>query len=187
MTVNNDELLSALIDGELDGPELQQALSLLQEDDVLRARWQRYQYHRDLIQGNASSLQVDISNVVADAIESEPQHVAAKQSNVISLPEQFWKQAVSLAMAASIGALAVVGVISQPQNSSDVISPVNMVENKMSQSNQIAVVENKGNRWTVEEPEVEIRLNDYLVDHHEYVGTSGVFSYARVVSYGEGQ
>ncbi|EMR12478.1 Anti sigma-E protein RseA, partial [Methylophaga lonarensis MPL] len=41
-----------------------------------------------------------------------------------------------------------------------------------------------GNRWTVAEQEVEDRLNTYLVDHNEYAGTSGVFSYGRVVSYG---
>ncbi|HDZ15836.1 MAG TPA: anti-sigma factor, partial [Methylophaga aminisulfidivorans] len=40
-------------------------------------------------------------------------------------------------------------------------------------------------RWTVGEGEVEDRLNDYLVDHNEYAGAAGLFSYARVVSYGE--
>lgn len=50
-----------------------------------------------------------------------------------------------------------------------------------------ATMVSQSNRWTVAEPEIEDRLNNYLVDHNEYVGTSGMFSYGRVVSYGTEQ
>jgi sigma-E factor negative regulatory protein RseA len=53
--------------------------------------------------------------------------------------------------------------------------------------NEVSSNTASANRWTVNEPEVQERLNTYLVDHNEYAGASGVFSYARVVSYDAGQ
>jgi sigma-E factor negative regulatory protein RseA len=100
-------------------------------------------------------------------------------AKVFALPDWFWKQTAGLAAAASIGALAVVGLMSQPQT---VMPTTNMAQSEpMQQQTKVA----DSNRWTVGESEVEDRLNDYLVDHNEYAGASGLFSYARVVSYGE--
>ena len=47
MTVNQNELLSALVDGELQGEELNQALDLLLTDKQARAQFQRYQLASD--------------------------------------------------------------------------------------------------------------------------------------------
>jgi sigma-E factor negative regulatory protein RseA len=187
MAVNEKELLSALIDDELTGQELKQALALIENDDLARQQWLRYQFNRDVVHGNATPFSVDISKAVAMALDNEVVHKAKTTSKVISLPQHFWKQTISLAMAASIGALAVVGLISQPQQAIPTTVPVNIVEQTVTPQITLAGSENKSNRWTVGEPEVENRLNDYLVDHHEYVGTSGVFSYARVVAYEAGQ
>jgi sigma-E factor negative regulatory protein RseA len=84
-------------------------------------------------------------------------------------------------MAASVGALAVVGVFQQ-QNGFDNLPVASVVANESP-----ATLVSQSNRWTVAEPEIEDRLNNYLVDHNEYVGTSGMFSYGRVVSYGTEQ
>ncbi|MDQ7073382.1 MAG: hypothetical protein Q9N32_07980 [Gammaproteobacteria bacterium] len=96
------------------------------------------------------------------------------------MPTPFWKQVTGLAVAASVGALAVVGVLTQPQNELLTDTPVAAVET----ANQVITVAQTGARWTVDEPEIESRLNNYLLDHNEQTGSSGVFSYARVVSYG---
>ena len=92
-----------------------------------------------------------------------------------------WKQAAGLAMAASVGALAVVGVMNQ-QAYQDL--PMASAENVADVTTQVA---GQVNRWTVGEPEIEDRLNNYLVDHNEYAGGAGMFSYGRVVSYGTEQ
>lgn len=185
MTTAQKELLSALVDGELKGAELTQALTLLEENDEFRSQWQRYQYNQDLMQGKVIGSNIDLVSSVSAAIANEPAHEQEIQkAAVIPFPKQFWKQAAGLAMAASVGAVAMVSVISQPQQQIVPVAPIAVAEVPQTRQ-QLAEV--KSNRWTVGEPEVEQRLNDYLVDHHEYGGTSGVFSYARVVAYEAGQ
>lgn len=188
MTANQNELLSALVDGELQGQELEQALHLLDNNEQAREQLQRYQFASDVLHGNAHDhRRFDLSRALSQALDKEQTYSAdiedKPKAQVISFPKQFWKQAAGMAMAASVGALAVVGVVSQPQNqlvpavsTAAVDAPVPAV-----------TVATTGNRWTVGEPEIEERLNTYLVDHNEYAGESGVFSYARVVSYETGQ
>jgi sigma-E factor negative regulatory protein RseA len=188
MTTLNKELISALVDGELAGSELQQALELLATDDEFRAQWQRYQYNRDILQGQVANARIDLVSRVSLALQDEPVHqVQAKKASIIPFPKQFWKQAAGLAMAASVGAIAMVSVISQPQQQVVPMAPIASTESEQAIERVQVAQANKPNRWTVGEPEVEQRLNDYLVDHHEYGGTSGVFSYARVVAYEAGQ
>jgi sigma-E factor negative regulatory protein RseA len=188
MNTTHKELISALVDGELTGSELNQALELLSTDDQFRGQWQRYQNNRDVLQGHSVDIQIDLVGRVSSALQDEPtHHVKIEKASVIPFPKQVWKQAAGLAMAASVGAIAMVSVISQPQQQVVPVAPIASLENEQSNERvQLAQV-NKPNRWTVGEPEVEQRLNDYLVDHHEYGGTSGVFSYARVVAYEAGQ
>lgn len=188
MTVNQNEILSALVDGELQGHELDQALQLLDSNEQAQEQFQRYQYASDILHGNAyENNRADLTNRLSQAIDLEPTYRTnpnnKNQGQVISLPKQFWKQAAGLAMAASIGALAVVGVISQPQNQHAPVMATATIDGTV----PAVAVASSGNRWTVGEPEIEDRLNTYLVDHNEYAGESGVFSYARVVSYDAGQ
>jgi sigma-E factor negative regulatory protein RseA len=188
MTTTHKELISALVDGELTGSELTQALDLLTNDDEFREQWQRYQSNSDTLHGHSVNIQFDLVGRVSSALLDEPtHHVKVEKAAVITFPKQIWKQAVGLAMAASVGAIAMVSVISQPEQQIVPMIPIASLEQENSlASTQLAHV-SKPNRWTVGEPEVEQRLNDYLVDHHEYGGTSGVFSYARVVAYEAGQ
>lgn len=189
MTVNQNELLSALVDGELQGQELDRALQLLETNEQAREQYQRYQCSSDVLHGNTPrNNRVDLIGQISRALDDEPTYqveLATKQkAQVIAFPKQFWKQAAGLAMAASVGALAVVGVISQPQNQ---LVPPMVATVDVDVPQQTVTIASKGNRWTVEEAEVADRLNTYLVDHNEYAGASGVFSYARVVSYDAGQ
>jgi len=187
MTVNHTELLSALVDGELQGQELDQALQFLDNNEQTREQLQRYQFASDVLHGNTDGdRRIDISAAVSQTLAKEPIYTDKAKANhkasVIALPKQFWQQAAGLAMAASVGALAVVGIVSQPQNQ---LTPIATVANEIPvETSAVATV---GNRWTVGEPEVADRLNTYLVDHNEYAGASDVFSYARVVSYESGQ
>jgi len=189
MTVNQNELLSALVDGELQGQELDRALKFLESNEQARVQFQQYQFSSDVLHGSAhENNRVDLIDRISSALDDEPTYQidqAPKQkAQVIAFPKQFWKQAAGLAMAASIGALAVVGVISQPQNQ---LVPPMVAAVDVEAPVQTMSIAAKGNRWTVEEAEVADRLNTYLVDHNEYAGASGVFSYARVVSYDAGQ
>lgn len=188
MTANQNELLSALVDGELSGSELEQALQLLNTNDLARAQFQRHQLISDVLHGHVShNRAVNLTSRIAEVLANEPAVISPikRKASVIPFPTQFWKQATGLALAASVGALAVMGVTNQQQeqlipattmasNDSVVTPPMPM---------PMAVAQKANNRWTVTEPEVENRLNTYLVNHNEYAGTSSVFSYARVVSF----
>lgn len=187
MTAKQQELLSAFVDGELNQQELDELLSLMDSDENARTDFLSYQFSSDVIRGYTSrSEPIDLSNRISAALESEPAHQPAKaageKARVLILPDWFWKQTAGLAAAASIGALAVVGVIDQPQNSvTPELAQAQPQPQVIQQQPNVAA----SNRWTVGEREVEDRLNNYLVDHNEYAGASGLFSYARVVSYGE--
>jgi len=186
MTANQNELLSALVDGELNGDELEQALQLLSTNDTARAQFQRHQLVSDVLHGHVSrNLTVDLTSRIANVLLDEPALTmpTKRKALVIPFPTKFWKQATSLALAASVGALAVMGVMNQSQIQ---LMPVTAVASIESPAQPMTVAQ-AGNRWTVGEQEVEQRLNTYLVNHNEYAGASSVFSYARVVSYDAGQ
>lgn len=204
MTVNDNELLSALIDGELDATELDRALTLLDKETSAKDQLLRYQQHSDLVRGytvsaNSSSLTQSISKAIESEVEHSGEvkstdnvHVLEPKASSSFLPDWFWQQAMGMAIAASIGALAVVGIWQQPDSGLSPI-PLATLENDAIQTKVTTVAhveesaqfkENKqAHRWTVSEPEVADRLNTYLVDHNEYAGTSDVFSNARVIAY----
>lgn len=184
MTAKQHELLSAFVDGELNSQELDELLALMSTNDNARADYQRYQLSSDVLRGYTNrSKPVDLTARISAALVDEPVHQLTaqetKKASVLKLPDWFWKQTAGLAAAASIGALAVVGVLNQPQTS---VTPELAQTIPAEIETTVAV---SPNRWTVGEQEVEDRLNNYLVDHNEYAGASGLFSYARVVSYGE--
>ena len=198
MTTDDNELLSALVDGELRGRELEKTMALLTADQSARECLQRYQICRDAFHGYGTKQQARATQKISAAIVLEAKHKpvnvqAVEKTNVISLPIRFWQQSLSLAVAASIGALAVVGVMTQPNiqtvpmaalESTQGLEPAEIT---VAASKAEALPLNSGNRWTVEEQEIEDRLNIYLVDHNEYAGVSDIFSNARVVAYESGQ
>jgi sigma-E factor negative regulatory protein RseA len=178
-TKQNHELLSALVDGELKGEELDHALALLASEDAL-STMKRYQLASDVMQGYTMPMQVDLSSRLKDIIAEEPAYAIEqkKAAKIIAFPTRYFKQVSSLAVVASVGALAVLGVLSQPEQA---FSPTVQTA-AYTVGTEVKSDHASSNRWTVSEPEVEERLNTYLVDHNEYAGSS-VFSYARVVSY----
>ncbi len=184
MTMNQNELLSALVDGELQGDELDYVLKLLATDRLAAVKFQRLQQTQDILKGYAEAgLSDSLADKISLSIKDEPAYhrqTTQHKAKIVRLPTPFWKQVTGLAVAASVGALAVVGVLTQPQNDLLTDTPVAAVET----ANQGITVAQTGARWTVDEPEIESRLNNYLLDHNEQTGSSGVFSYARVVSYG---
>ncbi|PHS69722.1 MAG: anti-sigma factor [Methylophaga sp.] len=188
MTTDQNILLSALVDGELQGEELDQVLQLLATSAQAKIQLERYQLSSDVLHGYGSgNQQQDLTTRLSAALADEVQYTKTLErketSQLISFPQQFWKQTAGLAIAASVGALAVVGVMTQPQNQLVPMASIAAIDDSV----ETMMVAQASDRWTVDEQEVEERLNTYLLDHNEYTSASGVFSYARVVSYGSGQ
>ena len=208
MTANEEELLSALVDGELQGEALDSAIALLSTNEAAKKRFQRYQLTSNVLNGHAiGHQQQDMTQKISAVIAEEPAHsINVIQTNepaleapqtepptaeVLTFPERFWKQTVGLAVAASFGALAVVGTMTQPEYSVMPASTTASIAaaDEPAPTVQVATQMPKepSNRWTVTEQEIEDRLNVYLVDHNEYAGASDIFSNARVIAYESGQ
>jgi sigma-E factor negative regulatory protein RseA len=184
MAINHDELLSAFVDGELQGDELDTVIKYLDGNKAALDKVSRYQNSSDTLNGYAKRVpMINLSSKISAEIESEQTYSIGpknkKTAKILAFPQHWLKQVSGLAIAASVSAIAVVGIMSQPE----VNTQNSMMLANNNATSEMLHVADSDNRWTVNEPEIEDRLNTYLVDHNEYAGASGVFSYARVVSY----
>ncbi|MDO6566188.1 RseA family anti-sigma factor [Alteromonas sp. 1_MG-2023] len=107
------ENLSAFMDGEIDGDAIIEAIK---QDEELQAKWQRYHVIRGAMRKEASvAPQLDITASVAAALEDEPAIVAPKASRWRSIPVigsvvPFAKQSGQFAVAASVAVAVILGV-----------------------------------------------------------------------------
>jgi len=104
-----DERLSALMDGEIRGREIDHALRDLKVDDDLSARWARYHLASDSLRDDlATHVDPGLADRIGTAIAAEPVYVAAHHWGSKSRP-QWLQQAGGLALAASLTAVTILG------------------------------------------------------------------------------
>ena len=119
------ENLSAFIDGEM-GVSNDELITDIQNDDEMRAKWQRYHMIRDGLRGElGQSTSFDISASIASAIAEEPAILAPKKRlrdiPVIGSVVPLVKQSGQYLVAASVAAVVILGV--QNYNRQDVSEP----------------------------------------------------------------
>ncbi|MFQ5754667.1 MAG: sigma-E factor negative regulatory protein [Acidiferrobacterales bacterium] len=173
------EHISALMDAELSEHERARVLKALAHDRDLRGTWERYHIIRAALNedlGPVSS--TDLGARIAERIGQLP--APELQGDV-----RRWKPAMrwagNLALAASVAAVTILGV--QWFVSSD---PPGTPQQATSPRLWQADIQRVGLRWDTRQPEVARQLNIYLVEHNEFMPTSGmngVMSYGRFVSY----
>jgi sigma-E factor negative regulatory protein RseA len=177
------EQLSALVDNELDELEEHRVLAALKGDPTLRNIWERYHLVR-------AALHQDLEVVVArDLAERVAQRIAAEPSAAAAFQRHHINRLIgTLAIAASVAAVAIVGVqwLQQP-------TPMPILKNlatntPASTTAPVPVqVSLSGNaRWDTKNPDAENALNAYLVEHGEFASTAGIggmMPYVRAVSY----
>lgn len=191
MTDTFDERFSALVDGELSDPDT--LLSQVAQDEALRARWTRYHVMRDAIDNRLSDIATaDISAGVSQAIENEPVIVAPWHQRIRVKP--MLKQASGLAVAATIATLAILVVqnttIKEPATATNIASTSPQTSLKTSlqpafKTASLAAVKKIPKSRRLDRA-VEMKLNNYLVNHNEYSMTSkmrGILPYSRIVSF----
>jgi sigma-E factor negative regulatory protein RseA len=171
--------ISALMDAELSEHERARVLKALLRDCDLRATWERYHVIRAALSKDLGPLlSADLSSRIAERVGQLP--APDRTAGV-----RRWRPAVrwagAVALAASVGAVAVLGtrwfVPSEPPAT---LTPV------ASLPLQQGEVVRAGLRWDTNKPEVAKQLNIYLIEHNEFMPTSGmnsVMSYGRFVSY----
>ncbi len=104
----DDELLSALMDGELSAAEQARAFERLQNDPSLQRRWARYHAVRAALTTGASRLSPDFAERVGRAREREPAVLAPRR---IRGTARTWLRPVAgVAIAAGVALVAIGGL-----------------------------------------------------------------------------
>ncbi|ADE13894.1 Anti sigma-E protein RseA family protein [Nitrosococcus halophilus Nc 4] len=184
----NDEIneqLSALMDGEQLSPEeTKSVLQAFKAKEEVRRRWENYHLIRDSLQGHLPEASLyDLAGQVSRALENEP-HLLVEQHRGANVSRQLrlkWRYGAGLALAASLSAIAVLGI--QALTSEPLVPESQIATTPPVVPGSEVMRAQENNRRVALEPEVEERLNTYLVNHTEYVDMPGMLRYGRIVSY----
>lgn len=186
MVMDKAEQISALMDGELYGPEAGHALDELKRDAGLKTCWGRYHLISDVLRNHAPHhLRHGVAESVMCLMRNEPP-LRARGWRVIRSP-QMLKPLAGFALAASVAVLAILSVpntLFTPRSTDN--SPLAAAP---STPRPVAVASagvSTSAHWEQARPALESRLNHYLTSHNEYstsAGIQGVLPYARIVAY----
>lgn len=178
MVMEKAEQISALMDGELYGPEAGHVIDELKRDDGLKTCWGRYHLISDVLRNHAPHhLRHGVAEGVMCLMQNEPP-LRARGWRVIRSP-QMLKPLAGFALAASVAALAILSVPSTlftPRSTDN-----SLLAAASSTPRPVASI-----HWEQAQPAIESRLNHYLTSHNEYstsAGIQGVLPYARIVAY----
>ena len=188
----NDEMkqkLSSLMDGEFENHS-EQTVSNLLESESLRNTWWRYHLIADVLNQNLpGSLDLHLADKLTAAIAKEPVRLASYRS----LTNRFLKSAAGFAIAASVAAIAIIGV-QQTSNRPPDHPSIKIAETKQPQFNtniSSYTFPASTNLVTsqiedVREVKPNPQLNSYLVNYNEVrsaqTGVQGIIPYVRIIA-----
>ena len=185
MDRNSEERLSALLDAELPETGQRQYLSQLIKDDVARETFARYRLIGEIMRSDRDSpslLKPDFAKAVAARLAQEPAILAPPRRKA-AIPQRWLKAASGVAIAATVAMLAIQwGPRYFPAGETPAAVPLTVAA---APSSRI-----EGARWETANPELERKLNRYLVSHGEYAAGNGmnqVLPYASFVTYDAGR
>lgn len=106
MTEHDSELLSALVDGELDKFEAKRVLDQTLDSEAMRARWKHYHMISDVLHGELPLAgNEELPGRIRAAIEAE----AVEPAGLVARSGLHLKPVASFALAASVAVVAVLG------------------------------------------------------------------------------
>ncbi len=188
MNEHTRETLSALIDGELAANEISEVVERLTGSEDLWGHWDRYHVIGDVIRGEEIRSEFrEVACGVRDRLRDEPTILAPPRRNGPRFRGQWIKPAAGSALAASVAAIALLAApqfISQEPSSPPVVTAVEETPPERLYAAQ------SGTRWNLSKPDVESKLNAYLVNHQEFASTpsvKGMLPYVTFVSYDAGR
>ncbi|MEH6443378.1 MAG: MucB/RseB C-terminal domain-containing protein [Oceanospirillaceae bacterium] len=113
------EPISAMMDGEIEEFELRRVIERTSNDQELQNKWLRYHLAQDVMKGREVQVtqKIDLVARVSATLESEPSYssaTAAQEPKPVSSNDrqsdtQWWKPLASMAMAASVTAVVLLG------------------------------------------------------------------------------
>ena len=194
------ERISAFMDGELRGSDCDRAVKSLYASPELRRDWARFHLIGDAMRKTGPIARAE---TIADRVSAE----LARERIVHAAPRlrrRVWAPLAGLALAASVAAVAILGVRSvddgievqtvasvapvrqavpaAPPARSDTGSRVQRVA---AASAQRMLASAAGRPWSDAAGDAGARINAYLIHHSEHagLGVRGVLPYVRVVGY----
>lgn len=209
MTNPSDERISALVDGELDEQECQAAVDELLAHGDKRTAWGRYHVVSQTLKRRLpAGMDHSFSSRVMAALEDEPTVLAPARHSHLS---SWGQRAAGLAVAASVAAVAVLGVQFMYQQDGQApaqqlaelptkLSPMQLQQQNVARAKiqqaiqpslraniqtvtQTATLPNAASKLAKQRYS---RLNKYLVDHNQQASGAvmqRVIPYARIVAY----
>ena len=193
------ERVSAFVDGELQGPAHERVVDALYESPVLCRKWARYHLIGDAVRGIEPFPGADAiaENVSAALSDERIVHVKPRPRHRVLRPLS------GLAIAAAIAGIAILGlhrlddggaqsrtVAGVSRSEPAVVGSVPTEAKRTASRVASAAAPPAGPQatrlqWSDVAPDVEARLNVYLVNHNEYagIGMRGVLPYVRIVGY----
>jgi negative regulator of sigma E activity len=174
--------VSDMLDDEVNAQQVEDLTNAFESDSGMKKTYARYALVSDILQNHAPDMiDVHFAENVSKVLDDEPTILGGFRRH-LHMPAVL-KQVASLAAAASITAVTILGIqsynIAETPDASSVVASVN----------RLPVPENKdwvrvsGVNWN-KKPSVESRLNSYLVNHNAYSqGVQGILPYAKIVSY----
>ena len=195
--------VSALMDNELSRRECDATLGLLADDASLRATWQRYHLMRTALRHEPHyPITGDLAERIAARLDADMPAPArrglglrwpARRPQAAPRPySRAYKGAAGLALAASVAAVAIVGVrtLTPVVAPGSAVAPQAAAPAPTAESAPVSLAaapqkSRRGIHWDTAQPEVENNLNAFLVQHSEFTRTSGmgVMSYVRIAGY----
>lgn len=177
MNERHGEKLSALLDDEIDGAELEGLVTdILSGDRELLERFGRYRLVGDLIRDEGMVVAPGLAERVSAALSDEPTVLAPRPRK-----QAIWaRPAAGLAVAASVAAAAVMVAPqflgpSEPVGGSQLAAlpaPAALVQPVVANAPQPPAGTTA--RWQALDPALEARLNRMLMEHQEFGGRTGV-------------
>jgi len=185
MNKDHNEMLSAIMDGEIPTTQCDQHIREISNNDELRQTWFRYHLIRDAMRGQ---LQQGIGHDLPDRVRAALEYEPAILSPGPSRPYSFLKPVTGLAIAASVTAAVLLGVqFSNNQTDTDTLPAfASNTTPQISQPVQFVSGNNRNNPPPIKTMAVESPMNRYLVNYNEYrvnSGMRGMLPYVRIVGH----
>lgn len=194
MNEQKHEILSALMDGELETGHAE-IIGTMIRDESLRGTWWRYHFISDCLRGTLPDrLDRLLPERISRALHEQPTLLAPGTSAARSL----LRPAAGFAIAASVAALAILGIQHQRDDSAmDAATTVAAVQPATATAPAVRTLTLASGRSgpIAARPSIQpgyagARLNRYLVNYNEYrsnAALQGLFPYVRIVAHDQDQ
>ena len=204
MSEDKLERISALMDGELDSRERDIAIENIEVDPDTKRSWQRYHMIGDTMRNTMpATVKPDLATKLNEMLENEPAILAPKSKRRAEKKvNHYVKPLAGLAIAASVTAVAIIGLQSSHQQTSGIDAGVAEIAANGSENQsvvptiessivKIAPTTVRTVKYEPVENTIESEhLNSYILNHNQFnsrMGVQGVSPNARLVGHEAGR